>query len=505
MKNILFTLVVILLSFGVASAQKKSLESTLQKIDQTTVTSGIIYDRVLPLADLSIFNMPAEKPHNTADFRFFKQALFELHKASNKTKLVSIAQLEKLITSYNKEMNVVPIGIINSSFQTLNFNPNNPRESGLILKDSLFEQIVGKKPFFNGHALVVAPLKNVMKGEKIVFKFSENLIFNNSDSNIKTLVADFGNGQNQLIIENGRIIRSEVIIENFKIDSDKTFHFTVELFNDFTFNTNGKIFTVFGNASRTSNIQPIACSTNPLVSNVAIDNFAISYTEAEVPFQGLNETMEIKAQIQPRVFYHTNNGNTQKLLLKPILIVDGFDPSDTRKIDDCDCEQDPICKEEKKDKATGFYNPDNHPSFVESMMYTDNTTIPVIEKNLIKVLREKGYDVILVNMPNYTTTTGAKVDGGADFIERNARAFAKLVQEVNIQLQANGSPEKLALWGQAWVVKSQDMLWHIWKRNLQKLVRQNGNTIPVYGSHLIAQTMVQMYQQHVPRFHRHLV
>ena len=69
--------------FANAFAQTNSLDKQLQKVDQSSVTSGIIYNRVNPLADLCVFNIPAEKPHNTANCRFFEQALFELHKLKN--------------------------------------------------------------------------------------------------------------------------------------------------------------------------------------------------------------------------------------------------------------------------------------------------------------------------------------------------------------------------------------------------------------------------------------
>ena len=83
MKNNLLLLGILLLSFGNAFAQTNSLDKQLQKVDQSSVTSGIIYNRVNPLADLCVFNIPAEKPHNTANCRFFEQALFELHKLKN--------------------------------------------------------------------------------------------------------------------------------------------------------------------------------------------------------------------------------------------------------------------------------------------------------------------------------------------------------------------------------------------------------------------------------------
>lgn len=71
-------------------AQTNPLDAQLININQSAVTSGFIYDRVTPLANLSVFNIPGATPHNTADFRFFKQALVELYTASNYTKLVSL-------------------------------------------------------------------------------------------------------------------------------------------------------------------------------------------------------------------------------------------------------------------------------------------------------------------------------------------------------------------------------------------------------------------------------
>jgi hypothetical protein len=350
MKNLLIS-VGAFLCFGSAAAQTSLLDNQLKNVDQSGVTSGIIYNRATPLADLCVFNMPAEKPHNTADFRFFKQALFELHKASNYSKLVAIDLLERKISTY-QDMNVVPMGIINTPFQSLNYNPANSNESGLVLKDSLFEQVLGNEPFLNGYALVVSPLKNVMQGEQIIYKFSDDLIFNNGDLTILSLDADFGDGNNIKIIENGVILKSEVVIENNKSNGDKKLNFIVTLSNNFTFYTNATIYTIQGNYAHSGlNAQPSACSSEIPDSNGLIENFKSDYVQATENFQGLNQSVGLKGKIEPRVFYHTNNGSTQKTLLKPIIIVDGFDPSDGRKIDDCDCERDPDCAEANKDKA----------------------------------------------------------------------------------------------------------------------------------------------------------
>ena len=440
----LFILISTFLCFGSAVSQTSLLDNQLININQSAVTSGIIYDRVTPLADLMVFNMPAPIPHNTADFRFFKQALFELYKASNNTRLVSIAQLEQKISIYNTNMNVVPIGIINTPFQMLNFNPENANESGLLLNNGLFTAVAGKNSFLNGYALVVSPLKNVMQGDQIVYKFSNDLIFNNGNIPIKTLIADFGDGIQRKIIENGILAITEVVIVNNKSNGGKKLNFTVTLNTGFTFTTNASIYTIQGNASAKSGIsQEVACSSEIKDQLGLIENFKTDYVEADEAFKGLNETAAIKGKIEARVFYHTNNSNTQKTLLKPIIIVDGFDPSDGRKIDDCDCERDPDCQEANEDKVTKVYDPVKHISFVELLKYKDENNDP---QNIINVLRTKGYDVILVNQPTYKTA-GVTVDGGADYIERNGKAFVQLVKEVNIKLQTNGSTEKLVVVG----------------------------------------------------------
>lgn len=62
-------------------ATTNTLDTQLSSISQTTVTSGIIYERTLQMANLYNFNKSAT--FNTANFDYFKQALLELNKASN--------------------------------------------------------------------------------------------------------------------------------------------------------------------------------------------------------------------------------------------------------------------------------------------------------------------------------------------------------------------------------------------------------------------------------------
>src|SRR5690606_23911545 len=159
--------------------------------------------------------------------------------------------------------------------------------------------------------------------------------------------------------------------------------------------------------------------------------------------QGYGETASRYGEIQARVFYRTKNGNTQKVLQKPLIIVDGFDPGDIRRIEVCDWEADSDCASGYID-SNGMFDSNSHDSIVDLMEYINENEQT---DNLIRVLREiLGFDVIIVNQPTYFKN-GVKIDGGADFIERNGKALATLIEQVNATLQQNSSTEQLVVIG----------------------------------------------------------
>ena len=81
---------------------------------------------------------------------------------------------------------------------------------------------------------------------------------------------------------------------------------------------------------------------------------------------------------------------------------------------------------------------------------------PNDRRNLINLLREQGYDVIILNIPKYSTTKATDaintpdyfaIDGGADYVERNGRALASYIQATKAKLLQNGSLENLVIMG----------------------------------------------------------
>ncbi|MEA4919013.1 T9SS type A sorting domain-containing protein [Proteiniphilum sp.] len=152
-----------------------------------------------------------------------------------------------------------------------------------------------------------------------------------------------------------------------------------------------------------------------------------------IPFKGYGETTATISHADYHIYYHFKNGNktqSERILKKPIVIVDGFDPMDDRKYN------------EIYDKLLRYYNG------TDSVKLGDE-------------LRLKGYDVVILNFPITGTNSKANKtnvnipeipgfinrDGGADYIERNAFLLVKLIQELNAELQGNGSNEKLVVVG----------------------------------------------------------
>jgi hypothetical protein len=107
--------------------------------------------------------------------------------------------------------------------------------------------------------------------------------------------------------------------------------------------------------------------------------------------------------------------SADNVLDKPIIVVDGFDPGDSRNI-------------------PGLYS-------LLDFAGTSGT------QNLGDLVRAEGFDVVVLNFPTYTRAEDAViVDGGADFMERNAMILVELIETINAEKAAN-SPEQNVIIG----------------------------------------------------------
>ncbi|GGH35128.1 hypothetical protein IA57_07775 [Mangrovimonas yunxiaonensis] len=126
----------------------------------------------------------------------------------------------------------------------------------------------------------------------------------------------------------------------------------------------------------------------------------ITSIQSTILYQGFGETQGHIGTGEYKIYYDNLDG----VLDKPIFFVDGFDPNDSRNI----------------------------PAMYSLLDYGD----PV--ENLADVVRDQGFDLVVLNFPTYTRAAdGAQINGGADFIQRNAFILIELINTINAQKQGN--------------------------------------------------------------------
>jgi Putative serine esterase (DUF676) len=447
--------------------------ATLANLNTAQITSGVLIDKVSDFSNLMNFNVGTT---NLSDATHFKQALSELYRASDNSRFISTEELQN--RSAAATPNTIDVGIINTTLQKLHFNPDNPSSGGLLVQSGVFVPIANRPAFVTKKLVMASPLTTMATGNSITFNFRDELIFNNATTGIKNLTVDFDqSGSNIPIISNGVFVLSTKKV-NYTATEYKVLKFVFTFTDNSTTTTFAKLFINYVDPSVTRSFAASPCD-EPLREQSVFTSL--------LPYQGYNENYPVFGKIETTVFYHTNGGNTLKKMLKPIIVVDGFDPKDTRKAQDCDCERDqnPNPKENCRLRntvttvtwnsifptITTVFNPEKHESLEDLMGYSVS---PIQKSNLITELRSKGYDVILVNNPTYsivnplqptiqvfipptifpitpprweTRENRRTIDGGADYIERNAMTLVSYMQSLKNTVLQNGSSEKLVLIG----------------------------------------------------------
>lgn len=332
-------------------------------LDKSQIHTGILYDRTFQIADLT-----SENNHATANR--MSQAISELSKADYLNRFPEYNSIKEI----KKEAfinNEVPIAILISNFQKINadaylngvisVNPNGEMTLNHPLQNQhldLYELALG------------APLVENRKGLTVKYTLPESLIFNTTENDITKILVDFGSGEFEKLAPN----QSKTIQYNTAGIKNILFKITFE--NNETIHLKSSIkvnvSTADINSKNTESIQTI---------------------ESTIPYQGFGESQAYNGTGEYQIFID----NTDGVLDKPIILIDGFDPGDTRNID----------------------------AVYQSMSYNNNT------ENLADEARDLGYDVVVLNFPVYTRNGSEVVDGGTDFIQRNAFILVELINQIN--------------------------------------------------------------------------
>jgi len=349
----------------------QNIKDVLPDFDKTGMETSILYNGTSISNILNYENAI----HNTYSFYQVYKAIAFSDFEKRLDNLNSIKDLAKEQYSTRK----VTLALLFSEFETL----TNVAKNEIIQENGKIRRLGSNNEIFKKHELLIAsPLKTKHKGLSTTFILPKSMVYNTTNNPIRKLEVDFDNKRGFINLKPD---------SNYTIDYStvglKTLQFKIT-FEDGTIKTSQATLEVNYSNKDYNNLFNRAITTFTS-SSTALPNLT-PYSEPN--YKGIGEY---------DVYLSPDN-----LLDKPIFLVDGFDPADTRDI----------------------------PSIYNLLNYFDGAT----NQNLGDKVRDEGYDVIVLNFPVYTRPEdSAVIDGGADFIERNAMLLVELIGIINAQKIGN--------------------------------------------------------------------
>ncbi len=377
------------LTRNLSEQYRAKIDSLLKIVDigKQDVPTGVLYDRTISFAALQSF-----KQHKSVNRSLFYQATMELRNASYDTlQLLSTQKIREISDDYEYRLEQIPIGI---QFSRFNYIDTLALRNGYVkvAKDGQisFTKELKKRGLKEGQVFMGALLADKNEYSKTIsFVMPSELMQGNMIDSIKQIEIDFGDG-----VGFRRVSRDDIITVNYNEPGEKKIIIRVTTNEDTIEDSilDGLIIggsTVFGKYGEI-----------PL-------NLRKVRVDAEISFLGPNGNFKGIG----RVTYLLKNP-TQGLK-KPVLIVDGFDPK-------------------SKNSDIDIFN-----------NYLNTSSFPFANS-----LYDADYDIVILDFAKeYNSDANTVINGGADFIQRNAYVAVKVIEDLNLQLQSNNSENSLVVIG----------------------------------------------------------
>ena len=262
------------------------LKGAINSIKAEHVTTGMLYDKVVPLSEIHLFDGRAEA--KTLDLIRWKQIFFELKKSSiKKPFLPAFESLKERARHKYMARGVIPIAILDLKYNTI--------KKEIQVSDAEYERGLKTREFSasdfdKNHVFAASTLKpSTWRGEKVIFVLDPSYYFSNKNRPAGSIQIDFGDGKGSRQVEFG---------ENISVSYAST-------------------------GEKTVSLTAVDEEGNPLVSRFIFDVRSLSTPDpqetwniqSELPYQG--ETASGRAYIY-RADDHPD-------LVSPVIVVEGFD------------------------------------------------------------------------------------------------------------------------------------------------------------------------------------
>lgn len=275
---------------------------------------------------------------------------------------------------------LIPIGLILTEFDIIK-NTAFTNQKVYVENQTLKQHPSASDIFETKQLFASAPLNEKHKGLKTSFIINRDFVINTTNLELTQIQIDFGDGNGFRSVRTGDMINIQYPNAGLK---------------------NIQIKAILSNAAEMTSTSSINISLNRNEQNQGNTNRNTSeilpiIASNIVDLSAYGETTNEAGQGEYEIFFDTVDG----VLDKPIIVVDGFDPGDTRDI-------------------PGIYNLLNYQDPINGA------------QNLADLVRAEGFDIIILNAPQYVSNA-VPIDGGGDYMERNAMVLVELIQTINAQ------------------------------------------------------------------------
>lgn len=366
------------------------------KLDRSDMKTDLFIKSASPLT-------PIGKDHKYNSMYTFIQAYKELANNDELNRMTATPQLQK----FSKNLSfaeTIKIGLLHTEYESISkqtLTQNKVSIDGTSIVRNTTDYI-----FNENTSTIVAPLTVNKRGLKTKFELESDFYFNNTQNSILEIKADFDNGTGFQTLSFNKPIQV-----NYTTEGKKNLTFKI-------------VFSDGSTKTKTSSFKIQQSNSEANISQMVINEVISTETPNLSIYNGETST---KGLAEYEIFLGADN-----VLDKPIFIIDGFDPGDGR-------------------TTAGIY---------QLLSYDNNG----VQENLADRIRsEENFDVIIINHPQYfilsdgslqslanstdVNTDGvvdesdypgsSLIDGGSDFIERNAMSTIEVINQINSQKVGN--------------------------------------------------------------------
>lgn len=412
--NGIYKLAILLLIFTASkSAQAQSIWENLpfrdyadfkfQNLNKSYINTGVLYDRVFPIAQLNN-HIASANSTDTASPMHFAQAYFEMYQASyNTSGWLAPEQIDAQIESKGNNRQH-PIGIFLYDYNMID---TTALDDNLLdtSQNGQFNDVSGRSrtPYFTYTSFMASPLKSenqVLEEGEHSFYIDEQFFLRNKYLNVQQIRIDFGDGEAEWVIDNPF---SNNLMQNTQSGSVNSFLNSITKLIGKTLR--GRIlvigidlagylvqysnpFVIFAESKKT--YEPLSfCKGGGQKWVIDANAGAL----ATVNTQYGNPAIDYKGVKDTAYFFFAGNGSSCNtgVLRKPIVFIDGFDPDNSRGVQKI------------------------YADFINKQV--DRNGNPFVKFG--DYMLQEGYDLVILDFKH-----------GNDLLERNAMTLVALLQRL---------------------------------------------------------------------------